>query len=93
MHMSLMAPTISFDISDYLDFPLCKLSLAIHESSFEDGSKEKPISQESPPTVSVHKHTHTLAHSHSPPTSERPPGQSPSVLLMLPENRQMMNVS
>ena len=92
MRMSLMAPTISFDISDYLDFPLCKLSSAIHENSFEDGSTAKPISQESP-TVSVHKHTHTRTLSHSPPTSERPPGQSPSVLLMLPENRQMMNVS
>lgn len=70
MRMSLMAPTISFDISDYLDFPLCKLSLAIHESSFEDGSKEKPISRESP-TVSVHKHTHTLAHSLTVPRHQK----------------------
>lgn len=53
-----------------LNFPLCKLFLAINENIFKDSSKEKSISQESP-EVFKHKrtcacartsiHTHTLS--------------------------------
>lgn len=51
--------------------------LAIDGNTFQGGSNEKLISQESP-MVCTHKHTHTQTHCL--PTSEKPPGQSPSVL-------------